>query len=72
VQIARDAGALAVLPLALNYLATLRTFEGNLQAAAVLSDDRGCDRHRAHRVRKIAAHRVGWRRGASISADRGH
>src|SRR5579864_3790719 len=39
VQIARDAGALAVLPLALNYLATLRTFEGNLQAAAALSDE---------------------------------
>jgi DNA-binding CsgD family transcriptional regulator len=36
VQIARDAGALAVLPLALNYLATMRVFEGNLQAAAAL------------------------------------
>jgi ATP/maltotriose-dependent transcriptional regulator MalT len=39
VQIARDAGALAVLPLALNYLATMRTFEGNLQAAAALLDE---------------------------------
>ena len=39
VQIARDAGALAVLPLALNYLATMRTFEGDLQAAAALLDE---------------------------------
>ena len=39
VQIARDAGALAVLPLALNYLATMRTFEGSLQAAAALLDE---------------------------------
>ena len=36
VQIARDAGALAVLPLALNYLATMRVFEGNLEDAAAL------------------------------------
>ena len=39
VQIARDAGALAVLPLALNYLATLRIFEGDLDAAAALLDE---------------------------------
>ena len=39
VQIARDAGALAVLPLALNYLATMRIFEGNLEAAAALLDE---------------------------------
>jgi len=39
VQIARDAGALAVLPLALNYLATMRVFEGNLEAAAALLDE---------------------------------
>jgi DNA-binding CsgD family transcriptional regulator len=36
VQIARDAGALAVLPLALNYLATLRIFEGDLDTGAAL------------------------------------
>ena len=36
VQIARDVGALAVLPLALNYLATMRVFEGNLEDAAAL------------------------------------
>jgi DNA-binding CsgD family transcriptional regulator len=36
VQIARDAGALAVLPLALNVLALLRCFEGELAAAAAL------------------------------------
>ena len=34
VQVARDAGALAVLPLALNYLSLLRCFEGQLAAAA--------------------------------------
>jgi DNA-binding CsgD family transcriptional regulator len=39
VQIARDAGALAVLPLALNYLAVMRVFEGNLEAAAALLDE---------------------------------
>jgi DNA-binding CsgD family transcriptional regulator len=39
VQIARDAGALAVLPLALNYLATMRVYEGNLEAAAALIDE---------------------------------
>jgi DNA-binding CsgD family transcriptional regulator len=39
VQIARDAGALAVLPLALNYLATLRIFEGDLDAAAALLEE---------------------------------
>jgi DNA-binding CsgD family transcriptional regulator len=39
VQIARDAGALAVLPLALNYLATLRVFEGSLEAAAALLEE---------------------------------
>ena len=39
VQIARDAGALAVLPLALNYLATMRTFEGNLEAATALLEE---------------------------------
>ena len=36
VQIARDAGALAVFPLALNYLAVMRIFDGNLEAAAAL------------------------------------
>ena len=39
VQIARDAGALAVLPLALNYLATMRIYEGKLEAAAALIDE---------------------------------
>jgi len=39
VQIARDAGALAVLPLALNYLATVRIYEGDLGAAAALLDE---------------------------------
>ena len=36
VQIARDAGALAVLPLALHNLATMRVYEGNREAAAAL------------------------------------
>ena len=36
VQIARDAGALAVLPLALNALSMLRCFEGDLVAAGAL------------------------------------
>lgn len=39
VQIARDAGALAVLPLAVNYLAVMRIYEGNLEAAAALLDE---------------------------------
>jgi DNA-binding CsgD family transcriptional regulator len=39
VQIARDRGALAVLPLALNYLARMRCFEGELDAAATLLDE---------------------------------
>jgi DNA-binding CsgD family transcriptional regulator len=39
VQIARDAGALGVLPLALNYLAVMHVFEGDLKAAAALLDE---------------------------------
>ena len=39
VQIARDAGALAVLPLAVNYLAVMRIYEGNLESAAALLDE---------------------------------
>ena len=39
VQIARDNGALAVLPLALNLLSLLRCFEGELAAAAALLDE---------------------------------
>jgi DNA-binding CsgD family transcriptional regulator len=39
VQIARSAGALAVLPLALNYLAVMRVFDGSLEAAAALLDE---------------------------------
>jgi DNA-binding CsgD family transcriptional regulator len=38
-QIARDIGALSVLPITLNYLATMRIFEGNLDAAARLLDE---------------------------------
>lgn len=39
VQIARESGALAVLPLALNHLAQLRVFEGELDAAETLLDE---------------------------------
>ena len=39
VRIARDSGALAVLPLALNYLAVMLIFEGDLEAAAALLDE---------------------------------
>jgi DNA-binding CsgD family transcriptional regulator len=39
VQLARDNGALAVLPLALNDLAHLRCLEGDLHAAAALLDE---------------------------------
>jgi DNA-binding CsgD family transcriptional regulator len=39
VAMARDAGALAVLPLALNYLATMRVFEGNLETATALLNE---------------------------------
>lgn len=39
VQLARDRGALAVLPLALNYLATIRTFQGDLDAAEALLEE---------------------------------
>jgi DNA-binding CsgD family transcriptional regulator len=38
VKIARDAGALAVLPLALNFLANMRVFDGSLEAATALLD----------------------------------
>ena len=39
VQIARDTGAFAVLPLALNYHSLLYCFEGQLRAAAALLDE---------------------------------
>ena len=39
VQIARDTGALAVLPLALNYHSLLYCFEGQLRAATALLDE---------------------------------
>jgi hypothetical protein len=39
VQLARDRGALGVLPLALNYLATLRIFEGDFDAARALLEE---------------------------------
>lgn len=39
VQIARETGTLAVLPLALNYLSLLRCFEGDLASAAALLDE---------------------------------
>ncbi len=39
VQLARENGALAVLPLALNNLAVLRCLEGNLDGAATLLDE---------------------------------
>jgi DNA-binding CsgD family transcriptional regulator len=39
VQMARDRGALAVLPLALNYLATMRIFEGDLDDAEALLEE---------------------------------
>jgi DNA-binding CsgD family transcriptional regulator len=39
VQIAREAGALSVLPLALNYLALIRSFEGALDAAGALVEE---------------------------------
>ena len=39
VQIARDTGALSVLPATLNYLAGMRIAEGNLDAAAALLDE---------------------------------
>jgi DNA-binding CsgD family transcriptional regulator len=39
VQIARDRGALGVLPLALNNLAVLRSFEGDLETAASLIEE---------------------------------
>jgi DNA-binding CsgD family transcriptional regulator len=39
VQVARNRGALGVLPLGLNYLATLRSFEGDLVAAEALLEE---------------------------------
>jgi DNA-binding CsgD family transcriptional regulator len=39
VQMARERGALAVLPLALNYLATMRIFEGDLDDAGALLEE---------------------------------
>jgi hypothetical protein len=39
VQVARDAGAFGVLPLALHNLANVHTFDGNLEAAAALLEE---------------------------------
>ncbi|HKR98258.1 MAG TPA: AAA family ATPase, partial [Candidatus Dormibacteraeota bacterium] len=39
VELARERGALGVLPLALNYLAVVRSFEGDLDAAQALVDE---------------------------------
>src|SRR5262249_11994504 len=39
VQLARDKGALGVLPIALNNLAALRCFEGDLEAASALLEE---------------------------------
>jgi len=39
VQVARESGALAVLPLALNHLAHVRCFEGDLDGASALLDE---------------------------------
>ena len=39
VELARERGAVGVLPLALNYLAVLRTFEGDLDAAEALVEE---------------------------------
>ena len=39
VQLARDRGALGVLPLGLNFLATVRTYEGDLHAAEGLLEE---------------------------------
>jgi len=39
VQVTRDRGALGVLPLALNFLATIRTFEGELDVADALLEE---------------------------------
>ena len=39
VELARERGALGVLPLALNYLSAVRSFEGDLDAAAALVDE---------------------------------
>jgi DNA-binding CsgD family transcriptional regulator len=41
VQLARDRGALGVLPIALNYLATMRCFEGDFVGAEAMLDE--CD-----------------------------
>ena len=39
VEVARDRGALGVLPLALDFMAVLRTFEGDLDAAGTLLEE---------------------------------
>jgi DNA-binding CsgD family transcriptional regulator len=39
VELARERGALGVLPIALNYVSTFRCFEGDLDAAAALVDE---------------------------------
>ena len=75
VQIARDAGALAVLPLALHNLANVHTFDGNLEAAAALLDEADAIADATGTaplaLGTLYARRISWRRGASIGADRG-
>ena len=76
VELAREAGALAVLPLALNTRVGLHLCAGELAAAASLVEevktvDRG-DREPARAVRRAGARRLAGPRGRGRRADRGH
>jgi hypothetical protein len=75
VELARERGALGVLPLALNYLAVVRSFEGDLDAAEGAGGGIRCDRrgHGCHadRICKVAARRLPRRRSSAIQARRG-
>ena len=64
VQIARDTGALSVLPAALTSLAGMRIAEGNLDAAATLLDEAdaiiAATGNARTRRRQVDARRVSW------------
>ena len=75
VELARERGALGVLPLALNYLAIHRTFEGDLDAAEALVEEADAIADatgaRTHRLRESHARRLPGRRGRGLRARRG-
>ena len=75
VRVARETGALSVLPMALTYRAALHVHAGAFGAAAALIEEADAitrrDRHGTAEVRDADAGRVAGRRGRRARADRG-